>query len=176
MKKKLITILVVFAITSVILISFKSIYKIHDPTKISLGSDGRIYIAGTDLLYNGLYRDTVNVIVEFTVVNGVKNGSFRTYFLSGQIEKEGFIKNNKNIGEWKYYYENGQIETKGYFHENIPYGQWKSFYKNGNLKTIGTYRWGEQHGPWEVYNQDGKLANIFYYDEGKLIQQAFNNT
>jgi antitoxin component YwqK of YwqJK toxin-antitoxin module len=176
MKKKLIKILVVFAITVVTLISFKFIYKIHDDhTKISLGSDGRIYIAGTDQLYNGIITDTANVIIEFAVVNGVKNGSFRTYFLNGQIEKEGFIKNNKNVGEWKYYYENGQIETMGYFHENIPYGQWKSYYKNGNLKTIGIYRWGKQQGAWEEYYQDGKLANIFYYIEGKLKGQAFSN-
>jgi hypothetical protein len=175
MKIKLITIFFTFAVTIISLLSYKYISRVDDPTKVFLGSDGLIYIAGTDRLYNGLFVDTANVIVEFYVVNGVKNGSFRTFYLSGQIEKEGFIRNDKNIGEWRYYYENGQIETIGYFHENIPYGQWKSYYENGNLKTVGKYRWGKLHGAWEEYDLDGEVTNVFYYDEGKFLGLEFNH-
>lgn len=169
MKRRLFIILSILIIIGILVIYETSFNKNVDNQKISLGPDGLIYIAGTDELYSGLFKDTANVIIEFTVINGIKYGSFKTYFLNGQLEKEGLMKNNKNVGEWKYYFENGQLETIGSFYENIPYGQWKSFYINGNIKTIGTYRSGKQQGAWEYYDLDGNLINIIYFDDGKYV-------
>jgi len=176
MKQKLSLILPFFVIIGILVIYETLDNNKVDNLKISLGSDGLIYIAGTDQLYSGIFKDTTNVIIEFTVINGIKNGSFKTYFLNGRLEKEGLIKNNKNVGEWKYYFENGQLETIGNYYENIPYGQWKSFYNNGNIKTVGTYRFGKQQGAWEYYNLDGNLINIIYFDNGRLVGSAIVKT
>lgn len=169
MKRKLSIILSTFIIIGILFTYENLVNKKVDNQKISLGPDGLIYIAGTDELYSGIFKDTANVIIEFTVINGIKYGSFKTYFLNGQLEKEGLIKNNKNVGEWKYYFENGQLETIGSYYENIPYGQWKSFYINGNIKTIGTYRFGKQQGAWEYYDLNGDLINIIYFDDGNYV-------
>jgi hypothetical protein len=141
-----------------------------------LGKDGLLYIAGTDKLFNGIFKDTANFIIEFNVVNGVKNGIFKTYFLNGQLEKEGYIKNNKNFGEWRYYYENGQLETVGNFDENIPEGQWRSFYNTGIIKILGTYKNGKQHGAWEYYDLNGNMINIFYYEDGNFAGLEISTT
>ncbi|MGB5847188.1 MAG: hypothetical protein WBH40_01805 [Ignavibacteriaceae bacterium] len=140
----------------------------HRQQKIPMDRNGLIYEAGTDELYNGMIIDTIDVIIEFQVVNGIKHGSFTTYFLSGQLEKEGYIENNKNVGEWKYYYDNGQLETIGSFKEDLPQGQWISFYDNGNTKTIGIYKNGKQNGAWKYFDINGELINIIYFNYGKI--------
>ncbi len=140
----------------------------HGKQKFSAGPNGLIYNAGTDELYNGIIKDTLDVIIEFQVVNGIKHGSFKTYFLTGQIEKQGQIEKDKNEGEWKYYYENGQIELIGSFKNNLPYGQWISYYNNGHTKIIGNYKNGKENGAWKYYDVNGELVNIIYYKDGKI--------
>ncbi len=140
----------------------------HRKQKFSMDRNGLIYKAGTNELYNGMIIDTIDVIIEFQVENGIKHGSFKTYFLSGQLEKGGYIENNKNVGEWKYYYDNGQLETIGNFKENLPQGEWVSFYDNGNTKTIGIYKDGKQNGVWKYFDINGALINIIYYNHGTI--------
>ena len=176
MNRILSKILLIIIIIGIIVIYETLVNKKVDNQKISLGPDGLLYIAGTDELYSGLFKDTANVIIEFTVINGIKYGSFKTYFLNGQLEKEGLMKNNKNVGEWKYYFENGQLETIGSYYENIPYGQWKSYYINGNIKSIGSYRFGKQQGAWEYYDLNGNLINIIYFDDGKYVGLEINRS
>jgi antitoxin component YwqK of YwqJK toxin-antitoxin module len=149
---------------------FSKIQKENDNKnqKLSLDRNGLIYETGTDRPFSGIIKDTIDVIIEFQVVDGIKNGSFKTYFLTGQLEKEGIIKNNKNVGEWKYYFDNGQLETIGSFKENLPHGQWESFYDNGYTKIIGIYKNGKQHGAWKYYDNNGELINIIYYNDGKI--------
>ena len=84
-----------------------------------LGQDGLIYNSNNNELYTGTIIDTADVVIEFDVVKGIKNGAFLTYYISGQVEKYGYIKNNLNVGEWNYFYPNGQKESVGNFKQMI---------------------------------------------------------
>jgi len=168
MKKILLITLPIFIFLGILFIS--EIQRENDArrVKFTMGPDGLFYEAGTDELYSGMIIDTIDVIIEFQVVNGIKNGSFKTYFLTGQLEKEGYIENDKNEGEWKYYYANGQLEVIGSFKENLANDQWVSYYNNGNTKAIGIYKNGKQSGAWKYYDNNGELINIIYYIDGKI--------
>ena len=168
MKKILLITLPILIFVGVLFIL--GIQRDNDPRRLnySMGPNGLFYEAGTNELYSGMITDTADVIIEFQVVNGIKNGSFRTYFLTGHIEKEGYIENDKNEGEWKYYYESGQLELIGSFKENLPNDKWVSYYNNGNTKAIGIYKNGKQFGAWKYYNRKGELINIIYYIDGKI--------
>lgn len=140
-----------------------------------LGENGLIYNINNDELYTGTIIDTADVVIEFQVVNGKKNGSFKTYYLNGQIEKCGYIINNDNIGEWKYYYPNGQIESHGSFENNVPEGKWVSYYKNGNIKCEGNYKNGKQNSLWLYYDYDGQLISTLFFSSGILIDVSRNS-
>lgn len=133
------------------------------------GDDGLIYNSNNNKLYTGTVLDTADVIIEFQVVKGKKNGTFRTYYLDGQVEKTGFVVNNENIGTWKYYYPDGQMESEGNFEDNKPDGEWVSYYLNGNKKSEGSYRAGEQDGIWTFYDESGEIVNQVIYQDGKFI-------
>ena len=143
---------------------------------IDLGKDGLIYNSNNDGLYTGTIIDTADVVIEFDVVKGVKNGAFLTYYLTGQVEKYGYIKNNLNVGEWNYFYPNGQKESVGNFKQNKPDGEWISYFSNGSTKSIGSYVNGKQQGVWRFYNAEGKLENSEYYNNGLLIGYILKNS
>jgi len=168
MKKILLITLPIFIFLGILLIFETQRENDSRKLKFSVGPNGLFYQAGTNELYSGMIIDTIDVIIEFQVVNGIKNGSFKTYFLTGQLEKEGYIENDKNEGEWKYYYENGQLEVIGSFKENLANDQWVSYYNNGNIKIIGIYKNGKQFGAWKYYDSNGELNNIIYYIDRKI--------
>lgn len=133
------------------------------------GDDGLIYNSNNNKLYTGTVLDTADVIIEFQVVNGKKNGTFRTYYLDGQVEKTGFVVNNENMGTWKYYYPDGQMESEGSFESNNPEGKWTSYYPNGNIESKGDYKNGKQNGIWTYYNKNGDVRIKVIYQDGEFI-------
>ena len=137
--------------------------------------DGLFYQKNSDELFTGMFTDTTDVIIEFEVSNGKKNGRFTCYFLEGGIEKEGIIINNKNEGTWRYYYDNGQIETIGNFHSNLPEGEWVSFHRNGEVRIKGFYRQGMQIGYWIYYDKYGKLINIITFIDNVMKEKVLIN-
>jgi antitoxin component YwqK of YwqJK toxin-antitoxin module len=135
-------------------------------------TDGLIYMRGEDSPYSGRVLDTLeNKILEYDVVNGLKNGEFKISTFSGNNSVYGFIKNNKNVGIWKYFYEDGNLESIGGFHEDKPMGKWKWFYQNGNLKSVGIYILGQHEGRWMNYDDEGFLVSIINYTKGEIIRE-----
>ena len=157
---------------------FFTIQLSQNPTAVSRINfsykDGLFYQKNTEELYSGRVVDTADVIIEFEVSNGRKNGRFTSYFLEGGIEKEGMIIDNKNEGTWKYFYYNGQLETIGDFYDNLPDGEWISYHHNGNMSTKGFYRQGIQNGYWFYYDQHGNLINSILFINGLLIEKVLN--
>lgn len=139
---------------------------------IEIKEDGLIYKVGQDNPYTGRIIDTLqNKVVEYDVVNGMKNGEFSLSSEEGIVSIYGIIKDNRNIGEWKYFYPNGQLETTGNFNYDKPHGKWVWYYSNGSIKGTGTFLNGYRTGTWYRYNLEGRLLSITLYDEGERINE-----
>ena len=155
-----------------ILLALLSILLLGGNTqKISQGErlkEGLIYNKGHDQPFTGKILDTLNQsIIAYDVVDGIKNGEFCLYTLSGVPYIKGFIKNNKNEGKWVYLYKNGNVESEGDFKNDMPHGKWKWYYPNGTIKSQGYYVNGKQVGTWQKYDEDGELSKVTYYHLGK---------
>jgi len=137
--------------------------------------DGLFYEKNSTELFTGRVVDTADVIIEFEVSNGKKNGRFTTYYFEGGIEKVGIILDNKNEGVWKYFYDNGQIETIGNFRNNLPNGEWISYYRNGEVSIKGSYREGMQIGYWSYYDKKGKLINTVPFIDNVMKEKILIN-
>ncbi|MCZ6702787.1 MAG: hypothetical protein O6940_07065 [Ignavibacteria bacterium] len=139
---------------------------------ITINKDGLIYKLGQDDPFTGRIIDTLkNKIIEYDVVDGMKNGKFRLSYLDGIVSVFGKVKNNRNIGEWIYFYPNGQLESKGNFNYDKPHGKWMWFYSNGNLKESGSFLNGHKSGKWYQYTIDGNLISIKFYDKGDMLNE-----
>jgi antitoxin component YwqK of YwqJK toxin-antitoxin module len=143
----------------------------HSKKRIVVINDGLIYLKGESLPYTGRILDTLQkkIIIEYDVVNGLKNGEFFLSNLDGIYTVYGFINNNKNVGTWHYYYDNGQLECTGAFNDDKPNGKWVWYYQNGVKKSEGIYINGKPEGKWSQYDQFGYLNLIIKYRGGDLL-------
>jgi antitoxin component YwqK of YwqJK toxin-antitoxin module len=144
----------------------------YNDQNIEIKDDGLIYKVGQNDPFTGRIIDTLqNKIVEYDVVNGMKNGEFRLSSYEGIPSIYGSIKDNRNIGVWKYYYPNGQLESIGNFNYDNPHGKWNWYYYDGSLKETGTFLNGNKAGTWYTYSLEGNLLSIKMFDEGELINE-----
>ena len=150
--------------------------KYYSDQHIEIKEDGLIYKVGRDAPFTGRIIDTVeNKIVEYDVIDGLKNGEFRISSIEGVVTMMGNVEDNMNVGEWNYFFPNGQLESKGYYNNDLPEGRWVWFHPNGNLKETGTFLEGIKTGRWYQYNSDGNLVLIVYYDFGEIIDEIHVN-
>jgi antitoxin component YwqK of YwqJK toxin-antitoxin module len=174
-KVKLFSIVIMIEILIIIalLVVFFYNWKIVSPDtyKISSSISGLIYSEGTSTPFTGRMQDTIDnkMLVEFDVVDGIKQGEFVMSTLDGNFAIIGHMKKNKNDGNWKYFYNNGQLECSGDFNNDHPVGKWIWFYENGSLKCEGTYINGKAEGKWTKYNIDGTLNRIINYCSGEVV-------
>jgi len=139
--------------------------------KITFSHNDIIYSNDNSVPFTGKMLDTLDnkLIVEFNVVNGLKQGKFSLLTLDGSFAVQGYMNKNKNDGNWKYYYEGGQLECTGNFENDDPTGMWKWFYRNGAIKCEGAFINGKPEGIWRKYNADGTTCLIINYRFGEAI-------
>ena len=94
----------------------------------------------------------------------------KLYFDTGELQYEGYIKNNMPYGRGVKYYKNGTVHMEGIF------GDWmieegKEYYENGNLKYEGTYNKGARNYYGPRYYRIGKL----YKESGHLCYDGTFN-
>ena len=157
--------------TMAVFLSLISCEQIPEPkTEIDI-KYGLIFKQGDSKPFSGVVKDTVNgKMIEYEVIDGKKNGEFKTYFNNGKLEMVGRIKENLNQRKWTYYYQTGQVESEGTFKDDLPVGKWKWFYENGRIKEEGIYVKGDREGRWVLYEADSKIKEEKMFRQNLIIE------
>lgn len=114
--------------------------------------------------YTGKIHDVISSqVLEYDVVDGIKEGNFSVYSEAGKILISGRMKNNKNDGHWLYYYPDGQLESQGYFKDDNTSDEWFWYFPDGRLKATGYYLKGKKDGLWRNYDENGKVVSEEVY-------------
>jgi hypothetical protein len=71
--------------------------------------------------------------LEGPIVDGRRNGMFKTYFKSGSLMSEGFFIDGKRDGKATVYHENGKVYYEGYYKNGKECGIWKFYDDKGTL-------------------------------------------
>lgn len=94
----------------------------------------------------------------------VKKEDFKgyvTYFYSdGSDYKKEKYKNGVLDGSYKEYYLTGELKIDGVYDRGVKERAWKIYYKTGKIKTKGKYRNGEKVGEWTTFYRD-----VYYPDD-----------
>jgi antitoxin component YwqK of YwqJK toxin-antitoxin module len=132
---------------------------------------GLIFIEGDIVPFTGRIQDTLsnNLIVEFNVVNGVKDGQYLVFNTGGKLVVSGWIKQNKNFGPWEYYYDNGQLRCIGSYLDDKQSGKWIWYQRNGLKECEGTFLNGSMQGKFLKYDDNGDVKFMINYISGEVI-------
>jgi len=99
---------------------------------------------------------------------GLRQGSWKEFYESGEKEAEGEYKNGLHQGQWKYYFRNGIIEQTGVYANNgKPDGKWKWFFESGNLRKEENFSKGVINGHYKEVTDSGKIIIEGDYIDGK---------
>jgi antitoxin component YwqK of YwqJK toxin-antitoxin module len=159
---------VVLILFSVVFIS-SCTQVIENKRDYRFAGDGLIYYKDSNRLYSGTISDSSQMIMEYEVIDGKKNGSFLVFYKDGTLAQSGYLIDNKNVGEWRYYYHNGNLESKGMYINDIPQGEWVFYYPDGGVMSRGSFKDGLRHGRWYEFDDTGELKLVSIFSYGKFI-------
>jgi len=112
---------------------------------------------------------------ELHIINGERNGSYKSYYENGQIELECNYINGELDGIYKSYFINGQIEIDCNYINGKKHGLYKTYYVNGNLKNELYYKNGNEDGQFHSFYANKANYREGDFDENGLVKEYFKN-
>lgn len=82
-------------------------------------------------------------------------GTWKYFYLTGELKSQGQFSHGKKIGEWKYFFPNGKVEQTGKYDNDVLTGEWKWYFPNGQLLRDEFYRKGKLNGHYIEYDSTG---------------------
>ena len=125
------------------------------------------------VLYNSRTKDIFKVkMIDGDVVlyeNGKKwNGRLELIYENGNLQSVGKIVNGQKEGAWKSYSEDGILEDINIYKKGRLNGKYQAFYKNGNIKEELDFVNNVENGDFKQYYESGELESQGIYIDGKL--------
>lgn len=94
-------------------------------------------------------------------------GFFRSYYDTGDLKLEMFIKDGKPDGPYVVYFQNARINEVRSYHNGEFNGIWRSYNENGMLISQAEYLAGKKHGMWMIWDDNGIRRYEMQYTKGK---------
>ena len=76
----------------------------------------------------------------------------------------------KKQGHWIKRYENGNIQYNGYFKDDKPIGEFKRFYEDAQLRSVQVFNTDGSEADVTFYHQNGFIASTGRYFNQKKWQ------
>ena len=124
-----------------------------------------------DGLVFDLSKKTGNKILEFRMVNGLKNGLYQEWYTDGKPKSKGKYLNEIKDDKWTWWYENGQKLKEETYKGGKEDRSWTTWYKNGQKKFEGISKDGKRDGLWTDWDENGKKLKEETYKDGELISK-----
>ena len=114
-------------------------------------------------LYSGIAylkgKKSGNIIVEYSVKDGVLDGYFREWYTRpGQLMEETFFSNGKRNGASKKWYKNGNMKQLMNYKNGLGDGVQREWYENGNMKNELNIKENKLHGVATFWYENGVVA------------------
>jgi len=100
--------------------------------------------SGEKKVFYSWYRNGIKA-VEMPFKNGIPNGAYRKWSITGFIAESGYYKDSLREGKWTFFAK-----------ERIPYMQ-------------GSYENGLKQGKWTIFNESGKIIGEQFYRNDSAV-------
>ena len=123
-----------------------------------------------DRPFNGivfdLSKETGNKILQYKMIEGLKNGLYQDWYPDGKPKSKGKYFNNTRVGNWTLWYENVEKKEEGTYKDGKRDGLHTFWYENGE-KREDTYKDGKMDGLQTKWYENGQKSYEGTYKDGK---------
>ena len=95
-----------------------------------------------------------------------RDGLFKEYFEDGSIREETEYSNGVKTGTRKIWYRSGQLFKSGMMKNDRWHGKYEEWYEDGTPKLAGQYLEGLQEGVWVFFDQEGNSLPNLHFENG----------
>ena len=143
-----------------------------------IGSGRNTYICGQKLptYFNNILYDSIEILKKANNLHNYSNetsGMHTTYFINGLINIEYYQINNKKNGIYKQYYQTGQLQEERNYVDDVLHGSYITYAINGNITSEYIYNNGKIHGIFKKWS-DGKYHPNTTYEEYTYCEEIKN--
>ena len=92
------------------------------------------------------------------MVDGLREGTWSSWFLNGQQESHGRFVKGKKTGPWTYWHENGQRHCSAEFKNNKEHGDWTRWHDTGQKHSEARFQDGNKQGPRQDAGEDQTVS------------------
>ena len=126
----------------------------------------------TSYFQNGTVQMTIS-----TIKNEVKEGTYKTYYDNGKLNKVTSFKFGKLQGEYRKYYPNGQVSEAGNYEAGKLEGPYTEYYESGAVSKKYAFSGGKLEGVYEEFYENGKLSlsTVYSRNKKKGINKEFDH-
>ena len=86
------------------------------------------------------------------------------YHPEGQLLSEGQVINGQRDGEWRSYHVNGQLWSLHHYSNGLQQGEYRVFYPDGTPRIEGRYINDNKSGEWIFFTEAGDTAKVVVFD------------
>lgn len=126
----------------------------------------RQYDENGNIISAELYKKNQKIGEGLIDKNGFRQGPWKLYYPSGEIQAEGEYVDNLKEGKWKYFYTSGKSRQVGQYRKGLPHGEWNWYYENGLSWREEIYRKGKEDGLMTEYDTLGNVILTGEYIDG----------
>jgi antitoxin component YwqK of YwqJK toxin-antitoxin module len=98
---------------------------------------------------------------------------YQEEFEDGLFIGRGIVENGLKEGSWRYYYSTGELKQEVDYLHGIEHGNYKYFGKDGKLLISATNVYGLLNGEWQEYYEDGRIKEIGRYTNNEFFPMDF---
>jgi antitoxin component YwqK of YwqJK toxin-antitoxin module len=96
---------------------------------------------------------------------GKKDSLWNYYTIAGQLETIRTFDKGKRQGNWTYKYPSGKVKSEEAWYLDRREGEYVEYYENGKIKIKGNYKKGNKSGDWQYFDENGVLIETNKNDE-----------
>lgn len=85
------------------------------------------------------------------------------FFINGEKESEGGIKDGKKDGLWIFWYTNGEKWIEENYSDGVKNGAFTVWYQTGAKNYSGSYNLGRPSGEWIFWDENGSIIKKQQY-------------
>lgn len=114
-------------------------------------------------------------IINYTDIQGNKQGKWMKKYKNGTIAYIGYFKNNMLVGTYKRWYTSGALMCEINYNYDGSVGYARLYWDNGKLMAKGKYiNQNIKDSVWEYYGVDGKLMRRETFVKGVLNGDSYS--